>query len=295
MKRIMLGVVALLALALVAGGVALALAHQGIRRVDPPIPDVAQIVALAPSGTGPTSLQIVNTASQGIEHPAFVLGWPDGRLFLFEAGMDREGAAAFGAPMEIALGADPIVAHGSIAEQMGDAIQRVEGIAFSHLHQDHTGGIVSLCDVSERIVLRFHTRQQAELGNYTTSPGAAAFKAAPCAAPRIVDADEPAELPGFPGLFLIPAGGHTPGSTVLVAVLPDRTWVFAGDIQNQKADLLANRPKAWAYSTLIIPEWPDRLERLRRWLAEIDATPEATVIVSHDVDAALRDGVPAWP
>lgn len=277
------------------GAFFLAQAHIQIRTIDPPIPEVASVLALTPSGPGPVALRVVNTATQGIEHPAFVLGWPDGRLFLFETGMDREGARAFGAPMERFVGAAPIEPHGSVAEQMGDDILRVQGVAFSHLHHDHTGGVVSLCQATDHLLPRFHTRLQAETRNYTTRPGAALLEEATCLVPKVVEGRAPAEISGFPGLFLIPAGGHTPGSTVLVATLPDRTWIFAGDIQNQKDDLLANRPKAWAYSALITPEWPDRLERLRRWLIALDAAPGATVIVSHDVDAARRDGVPDWP
>ena len=58
--------------------------------------------------------------------------------------------------------------------------------------------------------------------------------------------------------------------------------------------MLANEPKPWVYSNLMIPEATERLDRLRRWLAEVDGMPNRTVIIAHDLDAALADGVVPW-
>ena len=58
---------------------------------------------------------------------------------------------------------------------------------------------------------------------------------------------------------------------------------------------MANIPKQGFYSLLIVPEWPERLERLRRWLAELDGAPDLTVVVSHDLTALRETSIAAWP
>ena len=285
----------LLLVGLAAALVYLVPAHRQIEAIDPPIPTPAEVRALKAAGPGPVSIQAVNTASQGIGHPAYLIEWPDGRLFMIDAGMDEAGAREFGRPMELAFGADPIAPHGSVADQLPrETLRRIAAVAFTHLHIDHTGGLVAVCEAHGGRLQLFQTRRQSEQHNHTTASGWAAVERAGCASPRALDAEGLTPVPGFPGLYLAEAGGHTPGSTILVAVTPDRTWVFSGDLTNGKAALLEDRPKPWAYSLLFVPEATERLGRLRRALARIDAEPGTTVVVAHDVAAAGADGVPVF-
>jgi len=95
----------------------------------------------------------------------------------------------------------------------------------------------------------------------------------------------------FPGLGVIAAGGHTPGSTIFVIAVEGHLWVFAGDITNSKADMLSNTGKGFLYSTFFVPEHTARLEELRLWLAKLDARGDTTVIVSHDIDDIKTSGL----
>jgi glyoxylase-like metal-dependent hydrolase (beta-lactamase superfamily II) len=294
-KRVFSALGLVLLLLVVAAAIPLGLAHVQIRSIDPAIPPVSEIARLRPSGPGPVSIRWINTASQRIQHPAYFIEWADGRVFLLDAGMDREQARDFGAPMEVALGAGPIETHGSVAEQIGkEAVDAIDAIAFTHLHLDHTGGLIPICRARSREIDLFQASHQANEVNYTTQPGVDQIEEAGCARRHVVDGNTPTEIPGYPGLFLLSAGGHTPGSTVYVAVLPDRIFIFSGDLTNQKADALDNVPKPWVYSALIIPEATERLERLRRWLAELDAHAQLTLVVAHDLDAAVEDGLEKW-
>ena len=132
------------------GGAVLGEAHLEIRGLAPVLPDRAELDELLGAGSGPVRVSYVNTATQrtpggsATAFPAFILEWADGRLFVIDTGMEREGALAFGKPLERLLGADPIEPHRSLARQLGEAASRVRGVAFTHLHSDHTGGLGAL-------------------------------------------------------------------------------------------------------------------------------------------------------
>ena len=204
------------------------------------------------------------TRAYVMTHPAFVLAWPDGRLFLFDAGMDRESALEFGAPLELAMGADPIEPLGSLAERLGPALDRVRGAAFSHLHTDHTAGIGAICAARSEKLQVFQLPPQHDLVNYTTRAGRAQLDAAGCVERVPLPPAALAPVPGFPGLWLVAAAGHTPGSQILVAHLRTASgvlvWVFTGDAVNHRDAVAGNLPKPRLYSLLVVPEDTHRLD-----------------------------------
>ena len=104
-------------------------------------------------------------------HPVFVIEWDGGRRFLIDAGMTRAEAEAFGKPIESILGSEPIEPHGPVSEQLADAVGSVAGIAFTHLHIDHTEGVGALCEALNRPLPVYQTADQADRSNYTTAPG----------------------------------------------------------------------------------------------------------------------------
>ena len=101
-------------------------------------------------------------------------------------------------------------------------------------------------------------------------------------------------VPGFPGLLVIAAGGHTPGSTIYVVRVDGENWASAGDITNDMQSLHDNVGKAWLYSNLLIPENTAWLDQLRRWLESIDQTEDFTVLVAHDIGAFERSTLRPW-
>lgn len=318
-RRIGLAVLALLVLGV--GGAVLLLvnAHLGVRSLRPPLPEPASLFALDASADLPTGLFLVETARQPMPrkgvldptgdphpdatyvmtHPGFVLAWPDGRLFLIDVGMDRESALAFGAPLERYAGAGPIEPLGSVAERLGPAAGRLRGIAFTHLHTDHTAGLDALCTKLGARLPLFQTSAQHDSGNYTTRSGRAQLAAADCVSFTRLPEAPLAALPGFPGLFVIAAAGHTPGSQIFVAHVRAadaiRVWILTGDVVNHRDAIAHDLPKPWLYSLLVVPEDAQRLARLRRFLAELAADPRVRLAVSHDAVGLAEHGAPAWP
>ncbi|MDX2169547.1 MAG: MBL fold metallo-hydrolase [Deltaproteobacteria bacterium] len=312
LARLLLGL-----LVLAAGG--LAWAHYAIRQERAPLPSFDAIDAAAAAGGDlPVQLSIINTASQPMprggvldpggdprpqepyvmSHPAFVLRWADGRILLVDVGMTPQQAVEFGKPVELLAGAQPTQAHGSTADQLGAAAKQVNGVVFTHTHSDHVGGIGALCLAAGHPIPAFMTLAQAQRPNYTTRPGLSAIAESGCAQPTGLGEAALKPVPGFPGAYVIDAGGHTPGSEIVLAFVQDAAGVhryaFTGDIVNNLDGILADVPKPLVYRTVLIPEDGDRQAELRHFLKRLREQHQFTLLVSHDQRALQASGVPNY-
>lgn len=301
LRRVGVALLSVIAACCVLIAVILTEAHLEMRGITPPLPGLASITQLAEVEGGPIRIRYLNTATQGgpglssFGYPAYLIEWADGRSFLVDAGMERSDAEAFGQPIEWLLGTDPIETHGSVAEQLGPAKARISGAAFTHLHSDHTSGFAGLCEGEKTSITVFQTRLQAERDNFGTLPGHADIDEAECAKQVTLGGARMQEVPGFPGLAVVAAGGHSPGSTIFFVRVGDITWVLSGDITNLLVSLDENLPKPLAYSVLIVPENRDRLEVLRLWLHDLDDQPNTIVVPSHDLSALVATGMRPYP
>jgi glyoxylase-like metal-dependent hydrolase (beta-lactamase superfamily II) len=282
--------------------------NLSIRTIEPELPSIETILAVgSDSADLPVSVRLLDTASQAMRRngvlersldpnpvaeyvmafPAFALEWADGRIFLIDLGMDRSSALGFGEPAERILSADPIEFHADVAELLGKSIDRVAGVGFSHLHVDHTDGGVRLCESAERAIPLFQTPLQADRSNYTTRPGRERIEQAGCLEAMRLDEGPLYSIPGFPGLSVFATGGHTPGSQVFVARVRNSVGshlrVFTGDLVNNIDGVRYNVPKPALYSLFVVPEHRDRLDLLRRMLAELSQRPGVDLLVSHDL------------
>lgn len=306
MRRILRFGLGALALALAFAAAGLALAHREIRGRDPALPSDTEVLALAEATGGATAIAWHETASQSLprrqvldpaldaspdepyvmSHASFALGWPDGRLLLVDLGMEHEAAVAFSRPLRWVGGGIPIT-FGGPAEALGPATARVAGVLFTHLHTDHVEGALGLCAARSGAALPvFQTAAQAELANYTTRPGRSLLERAGCLSPRRL-ADAPlAPVPGFPGVGVVDAGGHTPGSQVVLAVLTEagrtRRLAFTGDVANHVAGIRQNVGKPLLYRTFMVPESEPRLARVRGWLQHLERDLGFELLVAHD-------------
>ena len=321
-KRILLAIpVALVLIALTAGGF-LWQAHRAIDRERAALPTADELARFAsgPTDDLPVRLSWIETASQKMprsavldpgkdpapdapyvmSHPAFVLEWADGRILLIDTGMRRESALSFGKPMESLGGAGPISALTPTAEALGAAASRVRAIVFTHLHTDHVDGVVALCAAAPQSqITAFMTVAQAERPNYTTRPGLALLDEATCVKRKLLDEGTSLRaLPGFPGVAVIDAGGHTPGSEIiLVRVASDggvKPYAFAGDTVNHLDGVHRDIAKPWLYRTFLVPESDERQSELRHFLAALERERGFAILVSHDEASIVATGVPPW-
>ncbi len=317
MRLLLRALVALVAAGLGFVVIGLGWAHLEMRALDPALPQVADALTPEVDQNLAVRLRWIDTARQpmprsavldaaldpspdspyAMSHVSFALEWGDGRIFLVDAGMDRESARAFGANLERLGGAGPIEPLGSAAEQLGAAAERVAAIGFTHLHTDHTSGVAELCARSGRRIRLVQGELQAERSNYTTRGGVRQLAAAPCLDPERLDAGSLTPVRGFPGLAVIAAAGHTPCSQVFVAHVREgaalHTYVLTGDVVNQIDGVRRDVPKPRLYSLLLVPESTARLGRMRALLGELESRG-ATLLVSHDRLALEASGAARW-
>jgi glyoxylase-like metal-dependent hydrolase (beta-lactamase superfamily II) len=331
MRFLLKTVVFLLAAGLVVAAGILAWGHIHVQRIAPPLPTIDAVLA-SDSSDLPVSLRYINTASQGVPrssvlepsldpdpdaaytmgHPAFVVEWSDGRLFLIDLGMSSAGAMSFGRPLESLAGADRMQPHSNTSERLAAARARVSGIAFTHMHVDHTGGIQALCEdfaiaapSGERIPI-FQGRHQMREVNHTTRGAKIQLEEAGCLERNpLVSEDAIQEIPGFPGLSMIAAAGHTPGSQIFIVKLRAaanaaddetdseqvETWVITGDVVNHIEAIEFDIPKPGYYSLFIVPENTERLARVRAFLKQLSRQPDVHLLVSHDLNQLESSGI----
>jgi glyoxylase-like metal-dependent hydrolase (beta-lactamase superfamily II) len=200
--------------------------------------------------------------------------------------MEREAALAFGRPLGW-VGAEPIEPGDGAAAARGPAAERVAAVLFTHLHTDHVEGILALCAARHGAALAlFQTAAQAELVNHTTRPGHRLIEQAGCLAPRRLPPASLAPVEGFGGVAVVDAAGHTPGSQVVLVVLRTggtiRQLAFTGDVANHVAGIRLDVGKPPGYRALVVPEWDERLGRVRRWLRHLEQDLGFELVVAHD-------------
>lgn len=320
MRKLLLALVALPALAVLAGATLLAWTHHAVRAERGPLPNSLALSVALLAADRPVRITYVNTATQPMprsavldpdadphperayvmSHPAFVLEWRDGRILLVDAGLTPEGARTFGKPIEQWTGAASIEPLESVTAALGEAVPRVRAAVFTHMHVDHVDGLTALCAAGAGPVDVFMTPAQARRRTHTTWGALGLVRSAPCARIHILEgADGLYRIPGFPGVVVVAAAGHTPGSQLVIAQEQtqdgDRLIYFAGDIANHHDGIVHDIGKPWAYRTFLVPEDEERMRELRAFLRAASERSGGTLILTaHDQLALEASGLPPY-
>ena len=262
-------------------------AHLQVREVSPDLPSDESLRELLRADNAPVRVSYIATSSQRYEggllgHNSVFIEWANGDLVMIDAGMDKPQALEFGELMQsLSGGEDPIVL-GTISQLLGEDVSRVKAVGFTHLHIDHTQGLLNFCDARGAGALSLQLDYQRELHNFNTEEGGD-IVAQSCLRPLDITGAGLVGVDQFPGLAMYPLGGHTPGSTLFAVADGDRLLLFTGDITNSKSDLVNNKDKSAIYSYLLVPENTTRTAQLREWLRKLDNNDDMQVVVSHDI------------
>lgn len=254
---------------------------------DPPKPiTVAQLRALAAAmpGQAPSAVEVERVTGRAVPATLFAAGLaprqretavmafrlpvPGGQPVMIDSGLSRQAAEAM-----------QFSDYDATAQQQIDAQLRGAGLVlFTHEHIDHQGGLLALNDPAALANARFNPGQLP--GNRWSD--LLPWPKPPLPAATITDTKPQAVAPG---VVVIPAPSHTPGSQMVFVQLADgREFLFAGDISTLAESWQQTRARSRLVGDFIAPE--NRAE-VFAWLRTIQSwhreAPAMQIIPGHDL------------
>jgi glyoxylase-like metal-dependent hydrolase (beta-lactamase superfamily II) len=245
----------------------LAAARAVARAIPGDLPTSIAYLILETDST-PLSDLVANAAKTKVANPTpvFQVGFPHGWIMV-DAGMDRETARRAG---------DKGVFFDEAYASAVAALRAASLIVITHEHYDHAATVVQSAVSDELAPHTMLTRQQVE--RLTHAPPLITMLDS-TKVNRYIVVDYDHVLPIAPGVVLIKAPGHTPGSQVIyVQLASGREVILAGDVAWHRIGIETETQK------------PDSIREDRgpiagelKWLHAAEQTGVA-VVVSHDGD-----------
>jgi glyoxylase-like metal-dependent hydrolase (beta-lactamase superfamily II) len=200
----------------------------------------------------------------------FQVVFADGTVMI-DSGMDEQVHRFFGRGV-----VEPY--YPDAAKQVERALRSARSIIITHEHGDHVAGVIRSPFVAELAPKTLLTRAQVQV--LETDPQMPEIKITPEMAGHYNVIDYEKYLPFGPGIALIKAPGHTPGSQmVYVALESGREYLFIGDTawHMDGVRLIKGKAAPW------IQEDDAALLAQLKWLNELYRTEKSLfIIASHD-------------
>jgi glyoxylase-like metal-dependent hydrolase (beta-lactamase superfamily II) len=201
---------------------------------------------------------------------AFQVVYPDA-LVMVDAGMDLAVHKFFGRGVEEPYFPDA-------AKQVEQAVSKARFIVVTHEHGDHVAGVIHSAAAPQLAPKTILTRTQIQ--TLMTSPQMPEIRLIDDLARRFVVIDYDRYYPLAPGMALIKAAGHTPGSQmVYVALESGREYLLIGDAtwHMDGVRLMKGKDAPW-----VTEDQPAVLAQLT-WLNGLSrSAPDLIVVASHD-------------
>jgi glyoxylase-like metal-dependent hydrolase (beta-lactamase superfamily II) len=213
---------------------------------------------------------------------AYQIVYADGTIMV-DTGMDLATHRFFGRGVE-----EPYFPEQQA--RVAQALQNAKAIIVTHEHGDHVGGLIKSPSFDELAPKTVLTRAQLE--TLLTEPQMPEIKLSPAMASRLRIIDYTRTMAFAPGIALIKAAGHTPGSQmVYVALQSGKEILLAGDVAWHMDAVRLNRGKDAPW----IKEPAELMAAELDWLNGLNRTEnKLSIVISHDEDqrrAYVEQGV----
>jgi len=201
---------------------------------------------------------------------AFQLVYPDAAVMV-DSGMDPDVHRLFGRGVE-----EPY--DTAAAGEVERAVAAARLVLVTHEHGDHVAGVIRAPNAAALASKTILTRSQLDV--LRTKPQMPEIRLTDAVARRFIVVDYDRYLPVAPGLVLIKAAGHTPGSQmVYVALASGREYLLVGDTtwHMDGVRLVRGKDAPW-----VTEDERAVLDQLR-WLNQLTRTaPDLVIVASHD-------------
>ncbi|PCJ71098.1 MAG: MBL fold metallo-hydrolase [Rhodobiaceae bacterium] len=201
---------------------------------------------------------------------AYQVVYPDGHVMI-DAAMSHEQAQG--------MGGEDIPFDDEVQARLQAALTSAEKIVFTHEHPDHIGGVIAHADavgLLDRVRLTQKQISAPEAWGGMAYPDGALDGYAPLVYDDI--------LALAPGIVLIEAAGHTPGSQIIfVRLQSGQEYLFIGDVAWSYAGIERVLPRPNVVSWAFLGEDRARTHAQVAELKELAAAnPDLAIIVGHD-------------
>jgi glyoxylase-like metal-dependent hydrolase (beta-lactamase superfamily II) len=190
---------------------------------------------------------------------------------MVDSGMNQEVHKYFGRGVE-----EPY--YPEQAKDVEKALRSARLIVMTHEHGDHVAGVIDTPLASELSPKTILTRTQVE--TLITQPQMPQIKLTKEMAEHYIVIDYDQYLPLAPGIALIKAPGHTPGSQMIYVKLQSgKEILLSGDVAWHMDDvrMMKGKDAPW------IQEQTDFVMAELKWLNELSKTEKNLyIVVSHD-------------
>jgi len=201
---------------------------------------------------------------------AYQIVYPDGTIMV-DTGMDLMTHRFFGRGVE-----EPYFPEQ--AALVAEALRNAKAIIVTHEHGDHIAGLMRSRAFAELAPKTLLTRKQ--LQTLINEPQIPELKPTAEMAAKLRVFDYPDYFPFAPGIALIKAPGHTPGSQmVYVALQSGKELLLAGDVAWHMDGVRLNTGKDAPW----IKEPPELMAAELNWLNSLSlAEKNLSIVISHD-------------
>lgn len=205
----------------------------------------------------------------------FQVVYPDGTVMV-DSGMDLEVHKFFGRGVE-----EPYFPDAAV--KVEKALQRARIIVMTHEHGDHVAGVIRTAFFDELAPKTVLTRTQVD--TLMHDPQMPEIRLTPEMAQHFIVIDYDRYYPFAPGMTLIRAPGHTPGSQMIyVALASGKEFILAGDVAWHMDGVrnVIGKDAPW------VKEDVAKVDAELQWLHDLTMTQtNLTVVLSHDEEQRL--------
>jgi glyoxylase-like metal-dependent hydrolase (beta-lactamase superfamily II) len=257
--------------------------RQMARMIPGPLPLRVNVIKFAESRRPKNFAVKGSPAEPSVQaRTAYQIVYADGTIMV-DTGMDLATHRFFGRGVE-----EPYFPEAEA--RVASALQKARAIIVTHEHGDHIAGLIKSPSFNELAPKAVLTRAQLE--TLVNEPQMPELKATPEMAARLHVIDYADTMAFAPGIVLIKAPGHTPGSQmVYVAMQSGKELLLAGDVAWHMDGVRLNRGKDAPW----IKEPPEQMAAELNWLNGLNQNEKnLSIVISHDEDqrrAYIEQGI----